>query len=385
MGMRGKFAAAVLDCGECSFGVGCQGVDGAGEGGAEDAALGDDGGDVLGRGDVEGGVFDACAVGGHLLAVGVGYFAGVALFYRDGAPFGCRHVYRVEGRGYVEGDAVLFGEDGDAVGADLVGGVAVGGDAVGTDDDGLDAALAHEVGGHVVAEDGGGDVVLEELPGGEACALKIGAGFVGEDVDVVTALDGGADDAESCAVAAGGEGSGVAVGEDGALFWQEVSAVGAEGFALLDVFVVEAVGEGYDLLFDLGDGRVGGCEFGVEVADLRDAPEEIDGGGARGGQVVADEGDFGGERGEGGGGGVLDAEGYAHGSGDADGGSAADDHVADDGGDLLVGGGENVGLFEGELGLVEEVDACGRPFESGNHVSLSLERISSRATATLCL
>jgi hypothetical protein len=45
------------------------------------------------------------------------------------------------GRGYVEGDAVLFGEDGDAVGADLVGDVAVGGDAVGADDDGLDAAL----------------------------------------------------------------------------------------------------------------------------------------------------------------------------------------------------------------------------------------------------
>ena len=131
------------------------------------------------------------------------------------------------GGGDVEGDAVLSGEDGDAVGADLVGGVAVGGDAVGADDDGLDAALAHEVGGHVVAEDGGGDVVLHELPGGEAGALEEGAGFVGEDVDLVAALDGGADDAEGGAVAAGGERAGVAVGEDGALLREEVGAVGA--------------------------------------------------------------------------------------------------------------------------------------------------------------
>ena len=109
-------------------------------------------------------------------------------------------------------------EDGDAVGADLVGDVAVGGDAVGADDDGLDAALAHERGGHVVAEDGGGDVVLHELPCGEAGALQEGTGLVGEDVDLVAALDGGADDAEGGAVAAGGEGAGVAVGEDGAFF-----------------------------------------------------------------------------------------------------------------------------------------------------------------------
>ena len=59
-------------------------------------------------------------------------------------------------------------------------------------------------------------------------------------------------------------------------------------------------------------------------------------------------------------------------AGDADGRGSADDHVADDGGDLLVVGGEDVGLLEGELGLVEEVNACGEPFEGGNHVFLSL-------------
>ena len=131
------------------------------------------------------------------------------------------------GGGDVEGDAVLLGEDGDAVGADLVGDVAVGGDAVGADDDGLDLALAHEAAGHVVADDRDGDAVLHQLPGGEARALEEGAGLVGVDVDLVAALDGGADDAERGAVAAGGEGAGVAVGEDGAFLREERCAVGA--------------------------------------------------------------------------------------------------------------------------------------------------------------
>ena len=50
---------------------------------AEDAAFGDDGGDVLCGSDVEGGIFDGDAVGGHLLAVGVGDLAGVALLDGD--------------------------------------------------------------------------------------------------------------------------------------------------------------------------------------------------------------------------------------------------------------------------------------------------------------
>ena len=275
------------------------------------------------------------------------------------SPCGGGEVEGGPGGGDVEGDAVFFGEDGDAVGADLVGDVAVGGDAVGADDDGLDAALAHEVGGHVVAEDGGGDVVLHELPGGEARALEEGAGLVGEDVDLVAALDGGADDAEGGAVAAGGECSGVAVGEDCAFFGKEGCAVGTHLFAGGDVFVVHAAGFGDDGGFDLGDWSVFGGERVVEVADLVDSPEEIDGGGAGLGEGLGDDGDFGGEVGDGGGGAAVDADGHAHRGGDADGRGAADDHVADDGGDLLVVGRENVDLFKGKLGLVEEVDALG--------------------------
>jgi sugar lactone lactonase YvrE len=184
---------------------------------AQDSELGDDCGNVLCGGYVEGGVADTDAVGRKLLPSVVRDFDGAAFFDGnlvsgpgsavDGGPRG----------GNVKGDAVLFGQDGDRVGADLIGHVAVGGNAVCSHDHGLDAALAHEAGGHVIAEDSGGDAVGHQLPGGEARALQEGAGFVGKDVNLLTALDGSTNDAQSCPVAAGGKGSGVAVGEHAAI------------------------------------------------------------------------------------------------------------------------------------------------------------------------
>ena len=67
--------------------------------------------------------------------------------------------------------------------------------------------------------------------------------------------------------------------------------------------------------------------------------------------------------------GVLCAEGDAVGSGDADGRRAAHHHGDDDVGHLFVGCGEDVALFERELGLIEEADAFGGPGESGNHAN----------------
>jgi hypothetical protein len=66
---------------------------------------------------------------------------------------------------------VLAGEDGHHVGADLVGRVAVGGDAVCADDDAVDLAALHDVPGHVVGDDGDGNLVLLQLPRGQARAL----------------------------------------------------------------------------------------------------------------------------------------------------------------------------------------------------------------------
>ena len=192
------------------------GFQGLGVGLAQDSALGDDCGDVLCRSYVEGGVADADAVGRKLLPSMVRDFGGAAFFNGNLVPSFGGAVDGGPGSGDVKGDAVFFGQDGDRVGADLVGHVAVGGDAVCAHDHGLDAALAHEAGGHVVAEDGGGNAVGHQFPGGEARALQEWTGFVGKDVNPLTALDGSANDAQSCPVAAGSQGSGVAVGEHAA-------------------------------------------------------------------------------------------------------------------------------------------------------------------------
>jgi hypothetical protein len=152
------------------------------------------------------------------------------------------------------------------------------------------------------------------------------------------------------------------VGEDGALLRKQSGAEGSKLAEVGDVLVVELAGEGDDGQLDLGDGRVPGCAGGVEVADLRDTPEEVDGGGAGCGEGLADGVDFFVEFGYRLGFAAIDAEGYAHSGRDADGHGAADDHVLDDGGDLGVVSGEDVSLLKGELGLVEEVDAFGKPF-----------------------
>ena len=81
------------------------------------------------------------------------------------------------------------------VGADLVGKITVRRDAVRADHDGLNAAGLHQAGGHVVTDHGGGNVVLHQLPCGEARALQEGAGFVGVNMDAFALRDGGADDA----------------------------------------------------------------------------------------------------------------------------------------------------------------------------------------------
>src|SRR5262249_1910864 len=74
-----------------------------GVGRADDALLGDDAGDELGGGDVEGGVVDVDAVGGRLAAEAVGDLARVALLDGDGRAIGDRQVERARRRRDVEG------------------------------------------------------------------------------------------------------------------------------------------------------------------------------------------------------------------------------------------------------------------------------------------
>src|SRR6185369_11972004 len=87
------------------------------------------------------------------------------------------------GRRHVEGDVVVLGQDGQAVGADLVGHVALGGDAVRAHDDHLDLARLHQRGGRAVGDEGVGDLGVLQLEGRQTGALQVGPGLVGEDVD----------------------------------------------------------------------------------------------------------------------------------------------------------------------------------------------------------
>ena len=93
--------------------------------------------------------------------------------------------------------------------------------------------------GHVVGDQGGRNAVLLQFPDGEAGALQERAGLVGEDVDVLARLDGGADDAEGGAVAGGGQRAGIAVGEDGLAVGHQGRAVAADGAVDGDVLLLD--------------------------------------------------------------------------------------------------------------------------------------------------
>ena len=62
---------------------------------------------------------------------------------------------------------MIVGQHRHAVGADLIGKVPVGRHPVAAQEHQVDLPLGHQAGGHVVGDEGGGDAVLHQLPGGE--------------------------------------------------------------------------------------------------------------------------------------------------------------------------------------------------------------------------
>ena len=229
--------------------------------------------------------------------------------------------------------------------------------------------------GHVVGDEGGGDVVLLQFPDGEARALQERAGFVGEDVDALAGFDGRADDAEGGAVAGGGERAGVAVGEDGAAIGHERRAVAADSAIDGDIFLTdepgffdEAAADGFERL---------GADAGIDALHALDGPEEIDGGGTRGGEGLADHLEAAVEIGCAG---LEDAERNAHGRGHADGGRAANRHIADGFGNLRVGTAGDVRLFERQAALIDHDNACIGPFDGFDHEGTILTGITGQGS-----
>ena len=132
-----------------------------------------DRGNQLVIGDVKRWVIHVHTLGSHTFLIPhIGDFFRGALFDVDVGAGWCVSIDG-GGRGAdVEGDAVVLGEDGNPRGADFVGDVAVGSDAVAADEDGVDPAVFHDGGCHVVADEGDVHASRTEFIRGEARALE---------------------------------------------------------------------------------------------------------------------------------------------------------------------------------------------------------------------
>ena len=211
--------------------------------------------------------------------------------------------------------------------------------------------------------------------------MQKGAGFVGEDVNTPALLDRRADDPQSGAVAAGGQGAGVAVSQNANGSCRGISAGRGEGIsqrqqrraecahslAGLNVFLVHRVGLVEDFFLNLAEHGAGGQQAGKESLHAVDGPEKIDRGGTGSRQPGANLVELGGKLPRRGGFGAQCAQGDAVGGRDADGRRATHHHGDDDLGNLFIGGGENVALLQGEPGLIDETDTFRGPGKCGDH------------------
>ena len=192
---------------------------------------------------IEGGVIDVNASWCHALFVPhVGDFLGRTLFDLDVPARGGGEVDGGTGGADVEGDAVVLGEDGDAGGADFVRGVSIGGNAVAADEDGVDPAVFHDGGCHVVADECDVHAGGTEFIRSEARALEQGACLVGKDAEVVAFFVSKVHDGGGRAVFGSGELPCVAVGEESVAGLYEGERVLAYFFADVDVLLFDAEG-----------------------------------------------------------------------------------------------------------------------------------------------
>ena len=210
--------------------------------------------------DVECRVIDLYTVCGHALLVPhVGDFLGRTLFDLDVAPGGGGEVDGGTGGADVEGDAVVFGEDGDAGGADFVRCISICGNAVAADEDGVDPAVFHDGGCHVVTDEGDVHAGRTEFIRGETRTLEQGACLVGKDAEVVAFFVSKVHDGGGRAVFGGGELACVAVGEESIAGLYEGERVLTYFFADVDVLLFDTEGFIAQETADILDGfpRVG--------------------------------------------------------------------------------------------------------------------------------
>ena len=206
-------------------------------------------------GDIKCGIIDLYSLWCHTFLVPhVGDFLGGTLFDLDVPARGGGEVDGRTGCADIEGDAVVLGEDGDARGADFVRHVSIGGNAVTADEDGVDPAVFHDGGCHVVADEGDVHAGGTEFVCGKTCALQEGTRFVGVDFEVVAFLVSEVHDGGCGTVFGGGELACVAVGEESHTRFYEGERVLAYFFADVDVLLFDAEGFVTQECADFGDG-----------------------------------------------------------------------------------------------------------------------------------
>ena len=204
---------------------------------------------------IEGGVIDVYSLWCHTFLVPhVGDFLGGTLFDLDVPARGGGEVDGGTWGADVEGDAVVLGEDGDAGGADFVRCISIGGNAVAADEDGVDPAVFHDGGCHVVADEGDVHAGRTEFIRGEARTLEQGACLVGKDAEVVAFFVSKVHDGGGRAVFGGGELACVAVSEESVARLYEGERVLAYFFADVDVLLFDAEGFITQECADFGDG-----------------------------------------------------------------------------------------------------------------------------------
>ena len=237
--------------------------------GGEDARVGHNAADQVGRGDVEAGIVALHAVAGGLDAHGLEHEVGIAHLDVDGVHGGMALVRRA---GDEVGHAHVLRHDGDLEGADLVDHMAVQADRVRSGGEHVDLLLLHHEGGHVVGDDGHVEAHVVADGGGQARTLEVGAGLGAEQADVLALLLGHlqhlADD-----------GLAEALGHDRAVAGEHVHQIVRH---LLDLVVAQVVGL-HGVVHD-GLGHVAALQDGLLCrgeAALGDQLHALHGGGTR--------------------------------------------------------------------------------------------------------
>ena len=203
----------------------------------------------------------------------------------------------------------------------------------------------HEGPGHVVADESHRDVVGGQLIGGEPCPLEQGAGLIGVYHGHLPLGVGRPDHPQGRPIAPGGQGPGVAVGEDTGPQGDQIRAKAAHGPVHLQVLPVDGLG------LPLQPGQVGapGAPAGLHPVQ---GPEQIDRRGPAGGQLLLGPGHEGGKVG-----GTGPLPGGQHrgiGRRHPDGGRPPDHHGPDGPDHLPVVGAGEPALLQGQSGLVQQ-------------------------------